>query len=84
MQLGQHSATCFPPNLGAKPPYSHFEAMKSVVCFFFFTVFFPGSRAIGLAREAAQRLLIGSPHRGCSPVLPLPSPPLISLQIKEG
>lgn len=34
MQLGQHSATCFPPNLGTKPPYSHFEATKSVVCFF--------------------------------------------------
>lgn len=65
---------------------SHLTAIlkpRKVWCVFLL-VFFPGSRAVGLAREAAQRLLIGSPHRGCSPVLPLPSPPLISLQIKEG
>lgn len=58
MQLGQHNAK-FPPNLGAKPPYSHFEA-KKMWCFFFFSGVFPWeqshwTRTRGSA-EAAYRL----------------------------
>lgn len=60
MQLGQHNAK-FPPNLGAKPPYSHFEA-KKMWCFFFFWCFSLGAEPLDL--HARQ-------HRGCLSAHPI-------------